>query len=55
MSSNIQVASQAIRFDHVSNKDLETDWEACNNDIELCKLIITEFDKRKIDYHGLHL
>ena len=62
MSNNIQVANQAIRFDHIPDKELMNDAERINkersisnNDRELAEMLLRELTYRKINNYGLHL
>jgi len=56
MSKKYQVENQAINFRHIPDKELEQDFNNCNNEDDgLAELIVAELKHRKLIHHGLHL
>jgi len=53
----MRVHHNAVRFDHISDKELVYDADRANEptDGTLCWLLELEVEKRKRVYHGLHL
>lgn len=54
MSNNIKVDIRAIRFDHISNKELLEDYKHGTN-IEVLKKMDLEMRQRKIHPNGQYL
>ena len=56
MSKEYLVDEQAIRFDHLTDAELEADFHSCNNDdAALAELILKELKARKVTHNGLRI